>query len=43
MLRTRRFRSFWGVLGNYWNIINRIGEAVNAEQERLRRIRDGVR
>ena len=42
MLRMRRFRGFWGVLGNYWNAVNRIGEAVNAEHER-RRIRDGRR
>ena len=42
LLRTRRFRSFWGVLGHYWQEVNRIGAAVNAEHER-RRIRDGRR
>ena len=27
---TRRFRSFWGALGHYWQAVNAIGRAVNA-------------
>ena len=47
LLRTHHFRGFWGVLGNYWKIINAIGEAVNAAhgvvRRRQRRVRGGSR